>query len=410
VQKQSVNELLVIQKEYADISFSLDERRRRLWCAAKARAYNRIYSIGGVSIVHRATGVSRSRIHTGLKEIINPEKLDTQRIRRSGGGRKKTIESQPDILEKLDAMVDPDSRGDPESVLRWTTKSTYKLAVVLNKQGYQISHAQVGKLLASLGYSLQANKKTKEGHSQHPDRDEQFKYINQQIKDFHAENQPAISVDTKKKENIGEYKNQGREYRPKNQPREVNGHDFPDKELGKVVPYGIYDLKQNKGWVSVGITHDTAEFAVNAIRTWYHEVGKTIYPKMKSLLVTADCGGSNGYRVRLWKRELQKLASELQIVIMVCHYPPGTSKWNKIEHRMFSFISANWRGKPLVNRETVIELIGNTTTKTGLEIKVILDDKVYKKGIKVTDEEIKKINIEKSNFHGEWNYKIKPQK
>lgn len=402
------NEILVIRQEFGEISFSLDERRTRLWCAARSRAYNRKNGRGGVTAVHKATGVSRRRIYEGLKEIEYPEKLDKSRIRRSGGGRKKISESQPSILEALESLVEPDSRGDPESPLRWTSKSTYKLSEELKRQGYEASHAHVGKLLNDLGYSLQSNKKTKEG-SQHPDRDAQFGYINDQVKRFHAANQPAISVDTKKKENIGEYKNPGREYCPKNQPMKVSGHDFPDKELGKVVPYGIYDLRLNKGWVSIGINNDTAEFAVNAIRTWYHEVGKVVYPKMKSLLITADCGGSNGYRVRLWKRELQKLADESKIAISVCHYPPGTSKWNKIEHRMFSFISKNWRGKPLIDRQTVIELIGHTETKNGLKIKVVIDENIYKKGIRITDEEMKKINLEKDRFHGEWNYKIKPQ-
>ena len=399
----------VIRQEFDEISFSSDERRIRLWCAAKSRTYNRTYGRGGVTTVHKATGVSRRRIHEGLKEIADPEKTDKNRIRRSGGGRKKITESQPDILKVSEALVDPDSRGDPESPLRRTSESTYKLAEELNRQGYKVSHAQVGKLLDNPDYSLQSDKKTKEG-SRHPDRDAQFRYINDEVKRFYIDNQPAISVDTKKKENIGEYKNSGREYCPKKKPREVNGHDFPNKESGKVVPYGIYDLKHNKGWVSIGINNDTAEFAVNAIRTWYYEVGKMVYPKMKSLLITADCGGSSGYRVRLWKRELQKLVNELKITVTVCHYPPGTSRWNKIEHRMFSFISKNRRGKPLIDRQTVIELIGHTATRQGLEIKVVLDEKNYEKGIRVTDEEMKKINIEEAEFHGEWNYKIRPRK
>lgn len=401
--------VLIIRQEFNEISFSLDERRTRLWCAAKSRDYNREYGRGGVTIVHKATEVSRRRIHEGLKELADTEKTDKDRIRRSGGGRKKTVESQPNILESLDALVDPDSRGDPEPPLRRTSKSTYKLAEELSRKGYKVSHAQVGKLLKNLNYSLQSNKKTKEGN-QHPDRDAQFKYINDEVKRFHIDNQPAISVDTGKKENIGEYKNSGCEYYPKKQPREVNGHDFPDKESGKVIPYGIYDLKHNKGWVSIGINNDTAEFAVNTVKTWYYEAGRVVYPKMGSLLITADCGGSNGCRVRLWKRELQKLANELKITLAVCHYPPGTSRWNKIEHRMFSFISENRRGKPLTDRQTIIELIGHTTTKKGLEIKVVLDEKKYEKGIKVTDEEMKKINIEEAVFHGEWNYKIRPQK
>ncbi len=405
----NISDVLIIQKEFNEILIFLDERRIRLWCAARAQAYNRQNGRGGVTAVHQATGVSRRRIYHGMKDIAEPEILDKNRIRKPGAGRKKTIELQPDILKALDNLVDPDSRGDPETHLRWTSKSTYKLADELNRQGFKISHNQVGKLLALLDYSLQSNFKTKEGN-QHEDRDEQFKYINNEVKRFHADNQPAISVDAKKKENIGEYKNSGREYRPKNKPRKVKGHDFPDKNLGKVAPYGIYDLILNKGWVCVGVNNDTAEFAVNSIRTWCYSVGRFIYPKMKSLLITADCGGSNGYRVRLWKRELQKLSNELEIVISVSHYPPGTSKWNKIEHRMFSFISKNWRGKPLVDRQTVIELIVNTKTKTGLEIKAVLDENFYEKGIRVADEEMEMINLEKSDFHGEWNYKIKPQK
>lgn len=405
----NASDILIIQKEFNEIENFLDERRIRLWCAAKARSYNRINGRGGVTAVHQATGVSRRRIYQGMKDIATPEVLDKDRIRKPGAGRKKTIELQPDILETLDSLVDPDSRGDPENPLRWTSKSTYKIADELNSQGFKVSHSQVGKLLTHLDYSLQSNVKTKEGF-QHEDRDDQFKYINNEVKRFHDNNQPAISVDAKKKENIGEFKNQGREYRPKKSPIKVKGHDFPDKKLGKVVPYGIYDLVLNKGWVSVGINNDTAEFAVNSIRTWCYSVGRIIYPKMKSLLITADCGGSNGYRVRLWKRELQKLSNELKIVINVSHYPPGTSKWNKIEHRMFSFISKNWRGKPLISRQTVIELIGNTKTKTGLEIKAVLDENFYEKGIHVSDEEMEMINLEESDFHGEWNYRIKPQK
>jgi transposase len=400
---------LNISAEFLDLSFSFDERRTRLWCAAKARSYNREHGRGGVKIVHDATGVSRRRIYDGLKELTDQESLSVERVRRPGGGRKKITDIYPNILETLEALVDPDSRGDPESPLRWTCKSTYKLAEQLSSQGYAISHSQVAELLSELKYSLQSNKKTKEG-SNHPDRDRQFGHINETVKDFQSRNQPVISVDTKKKENLGEYKNSGREYRPIKNPLEVNGHDFPDKELGKVVPYGIYDLNENKGWVSVGVNNDTSEFAVNAIRTWIQQVGKPRYPEMDSLLITADCGGSNGYRVRLWKRELQTLANEEKLSIRVAHYPPGTSKWNKIEHRMFSFISQNWRGKPLVSRQTVIELIGNTTTKTGLEIKVVLDEKLYQKGIQVPDEEIQNLNIHKNAFHGEWNYTIKPQK
>ena len=400
---------LNISAEFLDVSFSFDERRIRLWCAAKARSYDREHGRGGVSMVHQATGVSRRRIYKGLNELSEQECLPIEKVRRHGGGRKKVTEHYPDILEKLESLVDPDSRGDPESPLRWTCKSTYKLAKQLSEMGYPLSHSKVAVLLSELKYSLQSNKKTKEG-SNHPDRNAQFEHINATVKEFQKHHQPVISVDTKKKENLGEYKQTGREYRPIKSPLEVNGHDFPNKELGKVIPYGIYDLNHNKGWVSIGVNHDTAEFAVNAIRKWIQEVGRQKYPEMTQLLITADCGGSNGYRVRLWKKELQTLVNETQIEIKVCHYPPGTSKWNKIEHRMFSFISQNWRGKPLVDRQTVIELIGNTKTKTGLEIQVVLDESIYPKGIKVSDKEMEQIQIKKDEFHGEWNYTIIPKK
>jgi len=397
-----------IQQEFRDIAFSLDERRLRLWCAAKARAHDRQHGRGGIAVVTKATGISRPTIYAGLREIESPKKLAPERLRQPGGGRKKLIETAPDLLEALDRLVEPDSRGDPESPLRWTCKSTYQLAAELRQQGYSISHAQVGKLLARLGYSLQANKKSREGTA-HPDRDAQFAHIHKEVQHFHTQEQPVISVDTKKKENLGAYKNPGREYRPKKQPRLVNGHDFADKELGKVVPYGIYDLKHNQGWVSVGINNDTAEFAVNAIRTWLTQVGQPRYPQLRSLMITADCGGSNGYRSRLWKQELQQLANEFNLFISVCHYPPGTSKWNKIEHRMFSFISRNWKGQPLVDRQTVIELISHTKTKQGLEIMAVLDENTYHTGRKVSDKEMAALHIEKAEFHGEWNYMIKPQ-
>lgn len=399
----------VIAKEYSEISYSLDERRIRVWCAARARTYDRENGRGGVTIVHQSTGVSRRRIYAGLKEIESPMKLDKERVRKFGGGRKKVEENQPEIRGALERLVEPYTRGDPESPLRWTSKSTYKLAKELNQEGYNISHTKVSQLLWDLDYSLQSNKKSNEGN-QHKDRNEQFEWINERIKNFHKKNQPAVSVDTKKKENLGNYKNVGREYAPKKSPVRVKTHDFPDKKLGKVIPYGVYDLKQNEGWVSVGVTHDTAEFAVNAIRQWYNQMGKNVYPRMRSLLITADCGGSNSYRTRLWKRELQKLSNELLIAITVCHYPPGTSKWNKIEHRMFSFITKNWRGKPLIDRATVVELIGNTKTNSGLKIKAVIDESVYRKGIKVTDDEMESLNIEELGFHGEWNYKIKPDK
>ncbi len=400
--------LEAIEEEFNDIAYALDERRVRLWCAARAKAYDREYGRGGVMAVHKATGVSRPRIYGGLKEIESEQKLEKGCVRRQGGGRKKITEKQPGILEDLENLVEPLSRGDPESPLRWTCKSTYQLRDELNAQGYTISQPQVGKLLIKLEYSLQAPSKTQEGGS-HPDRDAQFNYINEQVKAFQAHGLPAISVDTKKKENIGNYANKGREYHKKGQPPQVKVYDFVDKKLGKVAPYGIYDMWRNEGFVNVGISHDTAEFAVNSIRTWWHEMGQSEYPSPIDLLLTADCGGSNGYRVRLWKIELQKLANELDMNIHVCHFPPGTSKWNKIEHKMFCYITKNWRGRPLSSRETVVNLIGNTTTTKGLKINAKLDENVYEKGRKVSDEELAAVNIEYANFHGDWNYTIKPR-
>lgn len=400
--------LRAIKEEFDDISDSFDERRIRLWCAAKARAYNRIHGRGGVTSVYKATGVSRPRIYVGLKEITSDEKLDKHRIRRKGGGRKKVVEKQPTLLSDLEGLVEPLSRGAPESPLRWTCKSTYKLRDELIAQGYKISQPKVGEVLSGLGYSLQSNRKTKEGGN-HPDRNAQFEYINERVTSFQSSGLPAISVDTKKKEKIGNYANNGKEYRKKGQPEEVNVYDFINKELGKVAPYGIYDLFRNEGFVNVGISCDTAEFAVNSIRSWWYEMGKAEYPNATELLITADCGGSNGYRVRLWKIEVQKFADETGMIINVCHFPPGTSKWNKIEHRMFCFISQNWRGRPLITRETVVNLIGNTKAKSGLKIKAKLDENIYEKGKKVTDEELENVCIEKSDFHGEWNYKIKPK-
>jgi hypothetical protein len=324
-----------------------------------------------------------------------------------GEVEKKITDTRPGILEALENLVEPVTRGDPESPLRWTCKSTYHLRDKLLLQGYTISQPQVGKLLRGLGYSLQAPRKTDEG-GEHPDRDAQFTYINAQVKIFQARGLPVISVDTKKKENIGNYANKGREYKPKGQPTPVKVYDFVDKTLGKVAPYGIYDIGRNEGLVNVGISHDTAEFAVHSIRTWWYEMGQPVYPAASALLITADGGGSNGSRVRLWKLELQKLADELHMDIHVCHFPPGTSKWNKIEHKMFCYISQNWRGRPLISRETVVQLISNTTTTTGLRIRAELDEKVYKKGRKVSDEELATVNIERATFQGKWNYTIKP--
>lgn len=393
-----------IQEKYDKISFCLNERSRRIWAAVEADSYGR----GGITTVSNATGISRTTIKQGLLELNDGDKLERGRIRKQGGGRKKITVNNPNIIKELEALVESGTRGDPESPLLWTSKSTYKLANELTKNGSKTSQRTVCDLLRNeLEYSLQANSKTKEG-GDHPDRDSQFEYINEKAKQFQKNNNPVISVDTKKKENIGNFKNNGKEYHKKGKPTEVNVYDFIDKKLGKVAPYGVYDIVKNIGWVNVGISSDTAEFSVESIRTWWNEMGNPIYSKAQELLITADCGGSNGNRVRLWKTELQKLANEIRITIHVSHFPPGTSKWNKIEHKMFSFISQNWRGKPLIDIATVINLISNTRTKSGLEIKTRLDEKHYKKGIKVTDEELAAINLVKDEFHGEWNYKIVP--
>jgi hypothetical protein len=398
----------LLKEKFDTISLHLNEKAKRVWCAAEARSHNKLFKKGGSILVQKATGISLPTIRKGLREIAGRNELEPNKVRKAGGGRKKVTSKYPQILKDLESLVEPLSRGDPESPLRWTCKSVRNLAQELNKKGYKLSFRTVGELLAELDYSLQGNKKTKEGKS-HPDRDRQFKYINKAVKIFQNNHLPAISVDTKKKENVGEYKNVGKEYRPKGKPLETNTHDFPDKELGKAAPYGVYDLTKNRGWVSVGVSHDTAEFAVNTIRTWWYKLGQTLYKKAKSLLITADCGGSNGYRNRLWKIELQKLANELKKNIHVLHFPPGTSKWNKIEHRMFSFITMNWRGKPLATLETIINLIGNTKTKSGLAIEVVLDNKKYEAGKKISDQEFDLVNVKYCGFHREWNYVIKPQ-
>jgi hypothetical protein len=392
-----------IRKKYDQISFCLNERGRRLWAAAEAKSYGR----GGIALLVRATGMSNNTVIKGMQELNNPDSVDQRSIRRKGGGRKKAIEKQEGLTQDLEALVDPSVCGDPESPLRWTSKSVRKLTNQLQIQGHQICFKTTATLLKELGYSLQANKKTKSG-SFHADRDKQFEYIASGVKKFHKTCQPVISVDTKKKENIGEFKNGGKEYCKKGQPVQVKDHDFPCKKLGKVVPYGVYDLGSNRGWVSVGISGDTAEFAVNAIRTWWYAMGSPVYKSANELLITADCGGSNGYRVRLWKKELQTLANETQLKITVRHFPPGTSKWNKIEHRMFSYISKNWRGKPLIDRETVVNLISRTETEKGLKIQAVLDENQYETGKKVTDKEMDALNIEGDDFHPEWNYTIHP--
>ena len=381
----------------------LDERARRLFVASEAKSAG----YGGIVTVARATGMARSTIGRGLKDLAVPEALEPGRVRRPGGGRKSLISASPHLLADLNALVDPDARGDPMSPLRWTCKSLRRLARELRERGHKISHTVAGELLKQLKFSLQGNSKTREG-GDCPDRDAQFGHINTSVKSALAENQPVISVDTKKKELVGDFKNNGREWRPKGCPEEVRVHDFLIKELGRAVPYGVYDLAANAGWVNVGINHDTAAFAVQTIRRWWQEVGRIRYPRATRLLITADGGGSNGSRVRLWKRELQRLANELGIAIEVHHFPPGTSKWNKIEHRLFSFITQNWRATPLVSYRVIVDLIAATTTKTGLKVLCELDENLYPKGVAVSDTEMAAINIKRADFHGEWNYTISP--
>jgi hypothetical protein len=360
---------------------------------------------GGIVAVSVATGIAASTIGRGLRELSGPR--EPGRIRRPGGGRKSAVAKDATLLSDLGALVDPTARGDPQSPLRWTCKSVRRLAQELQAQGHQVGRTLVSQLLDDLGYSLQSNRKTREGDS-HPDRDAQFQYLNGAVSAALAEHQPVISVDTKKKELVGDFKNGGREYRPSGDPEKVRVHDFLIKELGRAVPYGVYDLAANAGWVNLGIDHDTAAFAVHSIRRWWQEIGRTRYPQARRLLITADGGGSNGSRVRLWKRELQNLATEIGIDIAVHHLPPGTSKWNKIEHRLFSFISQNWRAKPLVSYRVIVDLISATTTKTGLTVRCEIDENLYPKGVAVSDTEMASLNIIRHDFHGEWNYTIKP--
>lgn len=393
----------LIKTRFESIAPFLDERLRRIFAAAEAMAIG----YGGPSIVSREIGVSRAAIALGLKELKEPEKLDTQRIRKIGGGRKRATDKDPTLREDLERLLESATRGDPESPLLWTCKSVRKLSGELNQMGHKVSHNLVAELLKDMGYSLQANQKTLEGSS-HPDRNAQFEFINSKVKDYQANEQPVISVDTKKKELVGDFKNGGRELRPKGDPQKVRVHDFLIPELGRASPYGVYDITDNVGWVNVGIDHDTSAFAVESIRGWWHTMGHERYPVAKQLLITADGGGSNGYRVRLWKLELQKLANETGLSISVSHLPPGTSKWNKIEHRLFSFITQNWRGKPLVTHEVIVNLIAATSTKKGLQVRCQLDTNTYPKGIKISDELMANINIERDSFHGEWNYTISP--
>jgi len=391
-----------ISKKLAMVIPHLNEKQRRLLMAAEAK----MLGWGGISKVAKATGVSRVTIHKALAEVEG-KKMIAARIRKPGGGRKDITEYRPDILEKLEALVDPVTRGDPRSPLRWTCKSTRQLAQELGRKGYSISNVTVAELLHRLDYSLQANAKTLEGAS-HPDRDAQFQYINSRVKEFLRRHQPVISVDTKKKELVGQFKNGGQEWQPKREPERVQIHDFASPEFPKVIPYGVYDIGKNIGWVNVGTDHDTASFAMASIRRWWFGMGREIYPRGAELLICADCGGSNGYRVRLWKIELQSFASETGLRVTICHFPPGTSKWNKVEHRLFSHISMNWRGRPLVSHEVIVKLIGETTTSMGLEVKAQLDKRKYPTKVKITDEEMERVKIRAHNFHGEWNYSINP--
>ena len=404
---ESALSLRQIKSRYRSLAPLMDERMRRQWAASEAQTYG----WGGLSAVSLATGMSRNTICKGLAELAvrekNPRAKVASGLRKKGGGRKRLTESDPGLSEALERLVEPMSRGDPMSPLRWTCKSTPHLAQELARQAHPISPWTVGTLLKAAGYSSQGNRKTKEGGS-HPDRNAQFEHINATVQRFQQRGQPVISVDTKKKELVGQFKNGGREWQPKGEPEEVAVHDFPDPEMGKVIPYGVFDLSQNEGWVSVGIDHDTARFAVQAIGRWWKKMGSKRYPRAKELLITADGGGSNGSRCRLWKIALHGLAVRLGMPIHVCHFPPGTSKWNKIEHRMFCHITQNWRGRPLVSHEVIVNLIANTTTQAGLKIRAELDRGNYPIGIKITDAELSALNLKLGQFHGEWNYALLP--
>lgn len=382
----------------------LDEQARRRFAAAEARAFGR----GGVTLVSKVTGIARSTINRGIVEIEENRSAGAGRVRRPGGGRRTKTQEDPTLLDDLQSLLEASTRGDPMSPLLWTSKSLDKLCAALKGMQHEVCPNVVAKLLRKLGYSLQSNRKTREG-SKHPDRDAQFHYLDARMKEHMLEQSPVISVDTKKKELVGDFKNAGQELRPKASPEEVRVHDFIDRDLGRAVPYGIYDIADNKGWVSVGIDHDTAAFAVNTIRRWWSTMGQERYPNARRLMITADGGGSNGARVRLWKIELQKFVDEIGIPVMVCHLPPGTSKWNKIEHRLFAFITKNWRGKPLVSHRTIVQLIGATTTEKGLAVRAELDTNTYPAGIKVSDAEMAALAIQRHHFHGDWNYTLRPR-
>jgi hypothetical protein len=399
---------VLVGKRFKKLAPLLDERMRRLWAAAEAE----VLGFGGNVAVEKSTGISRRAIAQGRRELADgakiADRLPKGRIRRPGAGRKKSSTKDPRLLSTLLALVEPATRGDPENPLRWTSKSVRHLARELKSRGIQASHQLVAELLQAEGYSLQANVKTREGGA-HPDRNAQFEYLNGRVTTLQSQGQPVISVDTKKKELVGDFKNSGREWHPKGSPEAVRVHDFIIPEMGRANPYGIYDLSRNQGWVSVGTDHDTAAFAVSTIRRWWQAMGKPLYPQARKLLITADGGGSNGSRNRLWKRELQGLADATGLTIEVCHLPPGTSKWNKIEHRLFSFISQNWRGKPLISHEAIVQLIAATKNRKGLEVHAELDPGVYPPGTKVSDEEMKNLRLEPATFHGEWNYTIHPR-
>jgi transposase len=400
-----MDRLAEVRQRFTVLEAVLDEKSRRLLVAAESKAWG----AGGISAISKTTGVSRQVIRQGLRELEQSPTHPAGRIRRPGGGRKSAKQKDPTLMADLEKLVEPVTRGDPESWLRWTSKSVRKLAEELSGMGHEVSYPVVAELLHEMGYSLQANRKTKEGDS-HPDRNAQFEHINARVQQYMDLRQPVISVDTKKKELVGDFKNGGQDWRPRGKPERVRVHDFVIPELGRAAPYGIYDLAENTGWVSVGVDHDTASFAVATIRRWWHAMGQERYPQAKRLLITADGGGSNGSRLRLWKLELQTMADETGLAIAVSHFPPGTSKWNKIEHRLFSFISKNWRGQPLTSLQVIVSLIAATTTRKGLKVHAEIDGRSYPAGIKVPDAEMDLINLRRDEFHGEWNYEILPRR
>ena len=394
-----------LEAKYTALAPALTERSRRLWAVTEAMALGH----GGIALVERATGISRSTIQRGMRELELQQTVPPGRIRKPGGGRKRAVDKDPGLVTDLEALVEPTAAGDPDSPLRWTTKSVRRLQTELAAMGHVVSHRVVAEILHDLDYSLQANRKTREGTS-HPDRDAQFRYINNRVRKFQKNAQPAVSVDTKKKELVGDFKNPGQEWRPKGNPEPVRVHDFLIPEQGKAIPYGVYDLQRNEGWVTVGIDHDTGRFAVNTIRRWWKVMGRPAYGSPTALLITADAGGSNGSRLRLWKYELQKFASRTGFSITVCHFPPGTSKWNKIEHRLFSHIAMNWRGKPLVSLAAIVSLIGSTRTTSGLRVRTEIDHGTYPSGVFITDAQMANLNLERHRFHGDWNYTIHPRR